>query len=368
MPSEPHRSVGPLAAVLAVIVTMLAVPSRADADPNGGNADQRRERLTAELDVLTASDDELERVVADLTDAVLRQRADATAAAQAAAVTEQARAQAEARVQAAAARVDDAQALVVERAVEILMRAPSARLDALSDARDAADVARRQAFLDVIAGTDADAADQLAVAERDLASDEEVAATRAEEAGRRHSEAVARLAELEAARTQQAQAEAALEERIRSFRAEIDAIAAEQRRLAAVLDDSGTGPLPASSTRLIWPVRGRVTSEYGPRWGRMHEGTDIAAPTGTPIVAAQAGRVTFAGQQGGYGNIVIVDHGGGFTTVYPHQSRLAATKGQAIAQGEIIGYIGCSGTCTGPHVHFETRVNGTAKNPRRYLA
>ena len=352
-----------------VTVALVAGPPRAGAaaERETGDAGERRRRLAAELDTLSASDEELERVVAELTDGVARQRADAAAAAQGAAATEQARAQAEARARAAAARVEESEELVVERAVETFMHPPSAGPDVLGDARGAADVVRRQAFLDVVAGSDADALDQFAVAVRDLAIEEEAAASMAEEAERRHSEAAGKLAELEATRAEQVQAEAALEERIRSFRAEIDAIAAEQQRLAALIDESGTSPVAASASGLVWPVRGRVTSEYGPRWGRMHQGTDIAAPTGTPIVAAQAGRVTFAGRQGGYGNIVIVDHGGGFSTVYPHQSRLAATRGQAVDQGEVIGYIGCTGSCTGPHVHFETRVNGSAQNPRRYL-
>lgn len=126
-------------------------------------------------------------------------------------------------------------------------------------------------------------------------------------------------------------------------------------------------PVATSAAGWGWPVRGTVTSEFGPRWGQPHEGIDIAAPTGTPLVASRAGTVTFAGSMGGYGLVTIVDHGDGFTTVYAHQSRLVAAAGQRVAGGEQIGAIGCSGRCTGPHTHFEVRAGNVPRNPRGYL-
>jgi murein DD-endopeptidase MepM/ murein hydrolase activator NlpD len=99
----------------------------------------------------------------------------------------------------------------------------------------------------------------------------------------------------------------------------------------------------------------------------MHEGIDIGAGTGTPIRAAKAGTVVFAGVMSGYGNVIIVDHGGGFSTLYAHQSRLGASRGADVSQGEVIGYVGSTGHSTGPHLHFETRVNGSPRNPRNYL-
>ena len=99
----------------------------------------------------------------------------------------------------------------------------------------------------------------------------------------------------------------------------------------------------------------------------MHAGIDIGAGSGTPIYAAKAGTVIHSGGMGGYGNAVIIDHGGGFTTLYAHQSRLGSREGQQVSQGQVIGYVGSTGNSTGPHLHFETRVNGAAQNPRRYL-
>jgi murein DD-endopeptidase MepM/ murein hydrolase activator NlpD len=126
------------------------------------------------------------------------------------------------------------------------------------------------------------------------------------------------------------------------------------------------GDTTPSSSGLIWPVSGPVVSGYGWRWGRMHEGIDIAVGGGTPIAAAAAGVVIYAGWMGGYGNLIIVDHGGGLATAYAHQSSFAVGGGP-VAQGQTIGYVGCTGHCFGDHLHFEVRVNGAAVDPLGYL-
>lgn len=124
---------------------------------------------------------------------------------------------------------------------------------------------------------------------------------------------------------------------------------------------------PPAGGGLSWPVHGSFTSPYGQRWGRLHAGVDVAAPTGTPIVAAAAGIVSFAGTMGGYGNVVMVEHPRGMTTLYAHQSRLAVVVGQAVSRGQLVGYVGSTGHSTGPHLHFETRVGGVALDPMRFL-
>lgn len=135
---------------------------------------------------------------------------------------------------------------------------------------------------------------------------------------------------------------------------------------------SGTGAVPAgpirgASSGFIWPVNGPVVSGFGMRWGRMHEGIDIAVPSGTPIRAAKAGSVTLAAPTGGYGNYTCIDHGGGLSTCYAHQSSFAVSSGQSVGQGEVIGTVGCTGSCFGDHLHFEVRVNGAAVDPLGYL-
>jgi murein DD-endopeptidase MepM/ murein hydrolase activator NlpD len=115
------------------------------------------------------------------------------------------------------------------------------------------------------------------------------------------------------------------------------------------------------------PVSGTVSSPYGPRWGRNHDGVDIAAPSGTPVRAAACGSVSVAGQQSGYGNIVCITHTSRFSTCYAHLSRFATSQGAQVRQGQVIGYVGCTGNCTGPHLHFETRIDGAPQNPGGYL-
>jgi murein DD-endopeptidase MepM/ murein hydrolase activator NlpD len=114
-------------------------------------------------------------------------------------------------------------------------------------------------------------------------------------------------------------------------------------------------------------LRGTLTSPFGPRWGGFHPGIDIADPRGTPIAASKAGTVIFAGSMGGYGNFVIIDHGGGYATGYAHQSRIATHEGADVRQGQIIGYVGSTGHSTGNHLHFEVRVDGHPENPMRFL-
>ena len=118
---------------------------------------------------------------------------------------------------------------------------------------------------------------------------------------------------------------------------------------------------------LIWPVQGTVTSPFGPRWGTVHEGIDIGAAEGTPIQAAQSGTVIMASYNGGYGNYTCIDHGGGFSTCYAHQSLIGVSVGQDVSQGEVIGEVGNTGHSFGAHLHFETRVNGVAEDPMGYL-
>jgi murein DD-endopeptidase MepM/ murein hydrolase activator NlpD len=127
------------------------------------------------------------------------------------------------------------------------------------------------------------------------------------------------------------------------------------------------GPIRPGGHGLIWPVNGPVVSGFGMRWGQMHEGIDIAVPTGTQIRAAASGTVSIAGVEGGYGNYTCVDHGGGLSTCYAHQEQILVSSGQHVAQAQTIGISDCTGHCLGPHVHFEVRVNGQAVDPLGYL-
>ncbi|WP_350343642.1 peptidoglycan DD-metalloendopeptidase family protein [Proteinivorax tanatarense] len=132
---------------------------------------------------------------------------------------------------------------------------------------------------------------------------------------------------------------------------------------------SASSNAPASSGDFLWPISsgGRITSRFGPRGGGFHNGVDIAASPGTPIVAAESGRVVTSTYHGSYGNHVVIDHGNGYKTLYAHNSRNAVSVGDTVSRGQTIGYVGTTGRTTGPHVHFEIHRNGQRINPLNYF-
>jgi len=127
------------------------------------------------------------------------------------------------------------------------------------------------------------------------------------------------------------------------------------------------GAVVSIAQSFIWPARGALSSRFGWRWQHHHNGIDIAAPYGTQIYAAKAGRVTFSGWYYGYGRAVIIDHGDGVSTVYGHASKLLVRVGDMVGAGQPIALVGSTGIATGPHLHFEIRVNGRPLNPLKYL-
>lgn len=118
---------------------------------------------------------------------------------------------------------------------------------------------------------------------------------------------------------------------------------------------------------LTRPVEGRVSSPFGPRWGTHHDGKDYAVPVGTPVEAAAGGRVTHVGRSGGYGKTVIIQHQNGLETLYAHLNSYNVRSGQQVNRGQVIAYTGNTGRSTGPHLHFEVRVNGRPVDPVNYL-
>ncbi|WP_157737761.1 M23 family metallopeptidase [Aneurinibacillus soli] len=117
----------------------------------------------------------------------------------------------------------------------------------------------------------------------------------------------------------------------------------------------------------LMPAPGPLSSPFGMRWGRMHQGIDIASPIGTPVKAADNGRVIFAGVKTGYGNCMIIDHGNGYETVYGHLDALVASEGDIVEKKELIAYSGNTGRSTGPHLHFEIREHGEPIDPIPFL-
>ena len=165
---------------------------------------------------------------------------------------------------------------------------------------------------------------------------------------------------------------AEIDREIEEWAGHIGALEAESKRLELEIlrRQVREGRRPGT---LAWPVGGRVTSPFGwrvhPIFGdrRLHTGIDLGSAVGTSIHAAGNGTVILAGSWGGYGRTVVIDHGGGLSSLYAHQSSIAVSEGQSVLAGEVIGYIGCTGFCTGPHLHFEVREVGAPVNPMHYL-
>lgn len=157
------------------------------------------------------------------------------------------------------------------------------------------------------------------------------------------------------------------------FDQQYDELMAASKQIANMIRGSHYNVQPSGSGAMIWPISGPITSEFGwrthPITGdqRFHSGLDIGGDYGIPVHAAQSGTVTYAGWISGYGNTVIIDHGGGVTTLYGHNQSLAVGEGQSVSQGEVISYCGSTGNSTGPHCHFEVRQNGEPVSPYGYL-
>jgi murein DD-endopeptidase MepM/ murein hydrolase activator NlpD len=207
--------------------------------------------------------------------------------------------------------------------------------------------------------------------ERVRAARDEIAAKRAELA-RTRSELESREGDLAAARAEDEQALSQVQEHQHELEGDIGdlegQIQAQLQAASSSVPAAPAGPIQGeSSAGFIWPVNGAVVSPFGMRWGRLHAGVDIAVPAGTPIRAAASGTVVLAAYTGGYGNYTCIEHGGGVSTCYAHQSSFAASSGQSVEQGQVIGSVGCTGSCFGDHLHFEVRVNGSPVDPMGYL-
>jgi len=387
--AAPHpfmtRTRTPAAALAALLVLALATPSFADpgAEEKREAARLKKSRAAAQLNTLKANDDELENAVRAL-DAGIEVAANSTAAAQQA-------------LQAAQTGLSTAEARLAEterRMAELRVRASAAAIRAyvhpggdsfleIVRARDLGEASRRQTLLSTVVSNDRDVIDQMRSARQDQQFEQSNLAKARDLAADRRKAATEKLSTLEKTRADQVRLKSALDTRIAAYVAEVDALSREEATLTELLRRrQATPPPPApgaaasagrsegakvSGSGMQWPVKGSVTSVFGMRWGRMHTGIDIAAPNGTPIYAAKGGTVIMAGFNGGYGNCVIIDHGGGLSTLYAHQSRIAVGDGAVLKAGDRVGSVGSTGNSTGNHLHFETRVGGAAQNPMRYL-
>ncbi|MDQ4144589.1 MAG: peptidoglycan DD-metalloendopeptidase family protein [Actinomycetota bacterium] len=302
------------------------------------------------------------------------------------------------------ARLERRTDLLEAKAVEAYKSGPAAAMDSLLSATSMADLVDRVEYYEASLDAEATLIEEIAAleAQTDEKRDEvqkrkdaiaaqqleleedraEVAAVREERAGvLEEKESV--IAAKETLLADAEQREVQLQEWIEQLEAdsqEIEAILAAQAAAAEAEAEAPThtgappsGTPPAGGGELSWPTSGPLTSPYGyrvhPIFGdtRLHSGIDIGAPYGAGVFAAGDGRISYVGAMSGYGNVIVIDHGGGIATTYNHLSAFYVSSGQAVSRGAQIGAVGCSGYCTGPHLHFEVRVNGAPVDPMPYL-
>lgn len=290
-----------------------------------------------------------------------------------------------------AARLKRALEVLSNRLVAIYQGGPSSVSELVLTSRSYGDLIQRSTYLEQIQNRDQNIAGRV----RDLrdaqkktvlrlkAAKDRIESARDEIAVEKQNLTTARSAvesqqnRLVSARSQRRSALASVNTKVDHLEEiESDLQAKIQAQISAA---SGVSALPAgpmtapSAAGLIWPVSGTLTSGFGGRsspggvGSTNHEGIDIAVPEGTPIRASKGGTVIIASYNGGYGNYTCIDHGSGLSTCYAHQSSYAVSAGQRVSQGQVIGYSGNTGASTGPHLHFEVRINGAAQDPMAYL-
>ena len=380
----------PARALVVVMVMALATPVFADpsTEQKRASAQTKKAEAAAKLDTLKANDAELESAVKALDAGVAVQAATTDAAQQALRAAELNLGTAQIRLANTEARMSELKVKAAEAAVRAYVHPGGDTLLEIVRSKDLGEASRRQALLAHVVSSDRDIVDQMRGARQDQQFERENLANAAEVASDRKKAAADKLATLEKARIDQVRLKNALDVRIAEVTAEVAALSREEATLSNLIrarqlpveaadtpsSNGGGGggaaasaPAARTSGGMGWPTNGSVTSGFGYRWGSLHAGIDIANGVGTPIRAAKAGTVILAGWNGGYGNAIVIDHGGGFSTLYGHMTRLRAGEGQRVSQGDLIGDMGSTGNSTGSHLHFETRVNGSPRDPTGYL-
>ena len=425
--SRPQRRLAVVAVLTAFCLSVLAGPlaeaGSAQSQPSPDQARQRREeirkqqsQIAADLQPLAATDEELNKALEATNNQVRTQQAkvnDAQRAADEAQRNADWLAADQARLQ---TEVDQLKAKVRDRAVSAYMN-PQGKVDQealLLQTSDLTEAERKKEFVATVTGTNDDAVDKLRAVRQSLEQTRSDSENAAADARTRRSRLDTELATMKESQAQQAKVKAMVDSRIQSYKREAAELRAEdasmqqiieeaQRRYQQQLEEAARqraaqaaaqqaaaqqagaqrapsgapAPAPAppsgggsaaANGSFHWPlVPTMISQEFGGANG--HPGMDMVASLGTPVAASNGGVVISAGwNNGGYGNLVLIDHGGGIVTAYAHLSAISVAAGTFLNGGTIIGAVGSTGNSTGPHLHFEVRVNGAVQNPRNYLS
>lgn len=391
-----------LIAVLAPLALWVALPLVSSASPEASvsSLQTRIDRKQSQLDhvngraqVLTGDISGLTRRIDALqgTISTLQQREDAIQSDLDAKQAELSRTQDElrrvrARLIELRARLARSRAVLADRLVELYKSDQPDIVSVVLDANGFADLLENGAYLQRIGQQDRaiitavrDAKAEMASAARRLGTLEQrqqriamqitqrrnaVARVRASVQGKRDA--------IDSVRNQKQAVLSSVRDHAHKIDEDIKALQAQQAKIQDRIRQA-QGGLPVGPIRgggrFIWPVDGPITSPFCEQraWESCHPGIDIGVPAGTPIRAAGSGSVVIAGWVSGYGNYTCIDHGGGISTCYGHQSQLEVSVGQHVTQGQVIGLSGCTGLCFGDHLHFEVRINGAVTNPLSYL-
>ena len=263
-----------------------------------------------------------------------------------------------------------------KRLREIYINGQINYLDVLLGAKDFSDFSSRMYLLQRIIARDISLLSKLEDQKRNLNSQQEALEEDKKQLDKVHADVDAKKKTVEAkAAERRALYDKALAEQNR-LEQEYNDLMETSNNIASMIknwEQSGTLGSVNGSGRFIWPIHGEITSPYGwrthPIFGTQifHSGIDIAADYGDPILAADSGTVIYAGWMGGYGNAVMIDHGGGLVTLYGHNTAVLVSEGQAVDKGQVIAHAGSTGYSTGPHCHFEVRLHGETVNPMSYL-
>lgn len=365
-------------AVLAAVVLAAPAPIARAAEPEDelSQVQQKEDQKQAELDAAKVADEDLEREISALSDQITAQRPRVREAKARLDTANAKLKDAEERLASKEAELRGAQSSLDQRAVALYKTASiGGDAEAVIGAENLNQAEVRLSSLRSLVRDDQRVVDSLTAAKQDLEEERRAVAEKQAAASDAHEAQQAELKRLSKLDAAKKASEKELAKRIKDLDSEVQALQEQEAKIqatiaekAGIADAALVGRSRAPSKKgLIWPTQGTLTSHFGMRWGRLHAGIDIACSTGTPIVAAATGQVISAGWSGGYGNYTLIAHGGGISTGYGHQSRIAVSEGQVVNRGDVIGYVGSTGHSTGPHLHFEVRVNGSPTDPLEWL-